>query len=81
MKDKLPKKLRKQFLTFIQAHPPRKFSNAMRRMLLDYLAREVNIGLHIEFDEFLFGLYDFFELMDAAEEYQKKATIKKTAEK
>lgn len=68
MKDKLPKDLREQFLSFIHIHPPRKFSNAMRRMLLDYLAREVNIGLHIEFDEFLYDLYDFFELMDAAEE-------------
>lgn len=77
MKKKHSNELSGQFFAFIEAHPPRKFSNSLRRMLLDYLAHEVNVGLHTHFDMFLYDLYDLFELMDKAEGYQRKKEGKK----
>jgi hypothetical protein len=67
--NKLPKKLRCQFLLFLENHPPQVFSNSLRRMLLDYMEKQVSIGLPIHFDRFLWSLSDLFDLLDTAAEY------------
>jgi len=72
MEAKIPKQLREQFVSFIETHPTQQFSNSLRRMLLDYMAHEVNIGFHIHFDRLLLALYDFFELLDTIEQYRDK---------
>ncbi len=64
--DKLPKPIRRQFLSFLENHPPQAFSNSLRGMLLDYIQSQVNNGLPVHFERFLWSLSDLFELLDMA---------------
>lgn len=69
--DKLPRTLHRQFLSFLDNHPPQAFSNSLRRLLLDYMASEAD--LPTDFTRFLWSLNDLFDLLEtAAEELQKK---------
>ena len=72
----LPKELREEFIAFIENHPPQEFSKSLRRMLMEYMERKVQTGFHIRFDRLLATLYDLFELLDKAEEYQEKLSGK-----
>ena len=72
METKIPKQLREQFISFIETHTPQQFSNSLRRVLFSYMAREVNIGFHIHFDQFLIALNDLFDLLNTIEEYRDK---------
>jgi hypothetical protein len=67
MKNKHSQQLGKAFLEFIEIHPPGAFSASLRRMLLDYLAAEITLGLPLDFGAFLHSLYDLFELLDQAQ--------------
>lgn len=64
--DKLPKPLRREFLHFLEDHPPQAFSNSLRRLLLDYMEKEVSTGFPLHFDRFLWSLSDLFDLLDMA---------------
>ena len=75
MEDNLPKPLREQLVSFIETHHTRQFSNSLRRMLLDYMARQLNVGFHIHFDELLLALYDLFELLDTIEQCRDEMII------
>ncbi|NCT76503.1 MAG: hypothetical protein GXC78_18350 [Chitinophagaceae bacterium] len=80
MNKKQRKLLRRQFFDFIETHPPGEFNPALRRMLLDYMAREINVGFYTDFDMLLFGLSDLFELLDSAQKYQlEKVARRKVA--
>lgn len=70
--QRLGKALSDEFLNFIETHPPAIFSRDMRRTLLDYLQRQVDVGMPLYMSAFLHAMYDFFELMDAAETWQEQ---------
>lgn len=75
--DKLSKPLRRQFLSFLDNHPPQVFGSSLRRLLLDYMASETD--LPIDFNRFLWSLNDLFDLLDTAvEELQKTVPAKRT---
>lgn len=66
MKVKLSREMKKEFASLLEQHPPQQFSTDLRRMLLDYMVAEVEIGFHIEFRRLLWALNDLFDLLDAA---------------
>jgi hypothetical protein len=70
--DKLPKPLRREFLHFLEDHPPQAFSNSLRRLLLDYMEKEVSTGLPVYFDRFLWSLSDLFDLLDMAAAHRQQ---------
>jgi len=65
-RSKLPKPLRTELSNFFEQHPPRAFSNALRRLLLDYMQKQVRTGFPIHFDRLLWALSDLFNLLDKA---------------
>lgn len=67
MAKKLSPELKNAFQLFLEHHPPQQFSINFRRLLLDYMEMQVDIGFHVDFRSFLVACYDFFELMDLAE--------------
>lgn len=67
MAKKLSPELKKTFMLFLEHHPPRQFSISFRRLLLDYIEMQADIGFPTDFRPFLVACYDFFELMDLAE--------------
>lgn len=81
MKVKLSGKLKKEFALLVEQHPPKQFSTNLRRMLLDYMVAEVEIGFHIEFRRLLRALNDLLDLLDAAakEMEDKKKKLKKAS--
>ncbi len=81
MKVKLSRELKEEFASLLEQHPPQQFSTDLRRMLLDYMVAEVEIGFHIKFRSLLLALNDLFDLMDAAakEIKDKKKKLKKAS--
>jgi hypothetical protein len=71
MEPKLSKKLNEQLTLFLDHHPPRPFSAALRRMLLDYMCDKVKIGFDTEFGNLLWGLNDLLDLLDTAAKEEK----------
>ena len=51
-------------LGFIDSTPPIRLSKHLRRILLDYIAREKDC-LPIDFDIYLIDLFSLFEFLDA----------------
>jgi hypothetical protein len=64
---KLSSALQEETLRFFETHPPAVVSKNLRRILIDYLYRELEIGVPIHLPASLWQLYDLFELLDAAE--------------
>jgi hypothetical protein len=60
-------KLIAAFQVFIDATPPLRLNNHLRRILLDYIAREKDC-LPIDFDVYLFDLSHLFEFLDTIHE-------------
>jgi hypothetical protein len=55
------------FLIFLENHPPAQFSSNLRRMVLDYVQYELKEGaIPLYLDELLYGLNEFFDLLDTA---------------
>jgi hypothetical protein len=79
--DKLPKPLRREFLRFLQDHPPQAFSSFLRRLLLNYMEREIDTGLPLYFDRFLWSISDLFDLLDTAVIQQQEAPGKNRKKK
>ena len=74
MKVKLSVELKENVASFLEHHPPQQFSADLRRLLLDFMASQINIGFHIEFNRLLCSLNDLFDLLDLAETEIKKQT-------
>jgi hypothetical protein len=75
---RLRKKLKTKFRNFLGNHPPAEFSANLRRLLLDFMASQVNIGFHIEFNRLLCSLNDLFDLLELAETEIKKQALSPT---
>jgi len=75
---RLRKKLKTKFRNFLGHHPPAEFSANLRRLLLDFMASQVNIGFHIDFNRLLCSLNDLFDLLDLAETEIKKQVLPPT---
>jgi hypothetical protein len=76
---KLTQKLKTDFLNFLETHPPDRFSNNLRSMVLDYLRYELQAGtMPLYLDDFLWSLNDLFDLLDtAAKEFPLPSIIPK----
>jgi len=81
MKVKLTREMKAAFALLLEQHPPQQFSTDLRRMLLDYMVAEVEIGFHIEFRRLLWAMNDLFDLLDAAakEMEDNKRKLKKAS--
>ena len=64
----LSQTLQHELFNFIETHSPKEFSRNMRRTILDYLQRQVDVGMPLYMNSFLHGIYDLFELLDVAED-------------
>ena len=58
----------RQFLDFINNHPPSRVARHLRTILLEYIAQELDTGLPIDFDDTLREMFALFDLLDAASE-------------
>ena len=65
--DDVNPKLIAALLVFIEVTPPIRLNKHLRRILLDYIAREKDC-LPIDFDVYLFDLSNLFEFLDAVAE-------------
>ncbi len=65
---KLSPILKHQLRQFCENHYPDRVSRNLRRMLLDYLDNELQIGIPNYLEELLFQLNDLFDLLDVAAE-------------
>lgn len=66
-KNKLSKKLKKEFRFFLENHPPQQFSSRLRAVFLDYLRHEARSGTSPLFlHDFLWSINDLFDLLDIA---------------
>ena len=71
--QKLPQELKHELLQFFQTHPPDVFSQRLRCMLLEYLSYELRTSIPLYLPEFLYSLYDLFNVLDTASETFSKA--------
>jgi hypothetical protein len=60
------KTLVKNFIAFIENHPPAQVSRRLRRLLMDYISSQLATGLPNDFHICLWDLYELFELLDHA---------------
>ena len=67
-KHKLPETLQHELLRFFQTHPPDVFSQRLRCLLLEYLSYELRTSIPLYLPEFLYSLYDLFNVLDTASE-------------
>jgi hypothetical protein len=65
-KKKLSPTLKYQLRRFCETHYPGRVSSNLRRMLLDYLDNELQVGIPCYLEELLFQLNDLFDLLDTA---------------
>ncbi|MEP6676557.1 MAG: hypothetical protein ABJA78_15455 [Ferruginibacter sp.] len=65
-KTQLSETLADELVNFIETHPPEDFSRNLRRIVLDYIRQQVDIGMPIYMKTFLHAVYDLFELLDVA---------------
>lgn len=81
MKVKLSREMKEEFAQLLEQHPPQQFSTDLRRMLLDYMGAQVEIGFHIEFRRLLWALNDLLDLLDIAANgmEDKKKKLKKAS--
>jgi len=67
MKVRSSKKLKKEFASFIENHPPAEFSSRLRYVFLDWLRYEEKAGTAPLFlYDFLWSMNDLFDLLDEA---------------
>jgi hypothetical protein len=66
--EELSKKLFSKFHDYLSIHPPRQVSRHLRCILLDYISAHVNSGFPLDFDIWVWELYDLFELLDCVSE-------------
>jgi len=78
--SKLPKPLRHELFNFFEQHPPQAFNQALRRLLLDYMQKQVRIGFPLHFDRLLWSLSDLFDLLDKAATYMQDPGNKRKVE-
>ncbi len=68
---KLSPTLKHQLRRFCETHYPDRVSRNLRRMLLDYLDNELQVGIPVYLEELIWQLNDLFELLDTAAEETK----------
>jgi len=54
------------FQDFMANNPPQEFSNRLRRLLLEYMRKQMHAGFPIYFEDFLGSVSDLFDLLDEA---------------
>jgi hypothetical protein len=65
-RKQLGRKLTEKFREFITNHPPSKFSRHLRCLFFDYLQEQSKKDLPLDFDIYVWELYDLFDLLDCA---------------
>ncbi|MHB1920988.1 MAG: hypothetical protein ACYCOO_02010 [Chitinophagaceae bacterium] len=68
---KLSPALEEKISQFLEYHPPQRISRNLRRILLDYLHQELQVGVPDDIENMLGDLYALFEVLDEAEEETK----------
>lgn len=65
-KQQLSRKLTEKFREFITNHSPSGFSRHLRCLFFDYLQEQSKKDLPVDFDMYVWELYDLFDLLDCA---------------
>ena len=71
----VPQPVLNLFQDFLERHSPHEFSICLRRLLLDYMRRQMRTGFPVHFDLFLWSLSDLFDLLDEAAVQQRLNAI------
>jgi len=69
--DQIPQPVLTLFQYFLEHHSPHEVSTCLRRLLLDYMRRQMRTGFPVHFDDFLWSLSDLFDLLDEAAVQQR----------
>lgn len=70
---KLSRPLRRRLHLFFRDNPPHTFSNALRRLLLDYMQKQVHTGFPVYIPKLLYGLSDLFDVLDMATDEKQRS--------
>jgi hypothetical protein len=74
----MSKHLNDKFKEFISNHYPEQVSRHLRCILLDYIGHQIKTGLPLDFNVYIWELYDLFDLLDlAADEMKNRIQYKK----
>jgi hypothetical protein len=66
MERQLSPVLEKELISFFSEHPPKRLDRNLRRVLLDFLRRELKSGSPFYLQDLLWDTYYLFELLDLA---------------